>query len=68
MLEEETQNSLQGRINDYLCGKPKEYSVEESEEEVAKAIFDCLKKAEEDLEAAQDRVKRLRWQLLKAKE
>jgi hypothetical protein len=68
VLQEETQNSLQARINGYLRGKPKEYAVEESGEEVAKAIFDCLKKAEEDLEAAQDRVKRLRWELLKAKE
>ena len=68
MLQKETQNSLQGRINDYLRGKPKEYAVEESGEEVAKAIFDCLKKAEEDLEDAQKRVKRLRWELVKAKE
>ena len=67
MLEEETQTSLQRRINDYLRDKPREFAVEVSEEKVAEAICDMLTKAEENLHDAQKRVDRLKWELLKVK-
>ena len=65
MHQVETQNSLKGRINDYLRDKPREIAVEASEEEVAEAVYDMLKEAEEDLNAAKKRVDRLKWELLR---
>jgi hypothetical protein len=63
--QDETQNSLQGRINDYLRDKPREFAVEVSEAAAVEAIYDMLKKEEENLNAAKKRVDRLKWELLK---
>jgi DNA polymerase IIIc chi subunit len=62
VLQEKTQNSLQQRINVYLHG---EYIVEDSQDEAVVVLFDMLQQAEENLEAAQERVDRLKSELAK---
>ena len=62
VLQENKQNSLQQRINVYLHG---EYIVEDSQDEAVVVLFDMLQKAEENLEAAQERVDRLKSELAK---
>jgi hypothetical protein len=66
-LQPKDDKSLHNRVNDYLRGKPVGYAVEESEESTIEAIFDQLRKAEQDLKAVQERVDRLKWELAKAK-
>ena len=60
VLQKKTQNSLQQRINVYLHG---EYIVEDSQDEAVVVLFDMLQQAEENLEAAQERVDRLKSEL-----
>ena len=60
VLQENKQNSLQQRINVYLHG---EYIVEDSQDEAVVVLFDMLQQAEENLEAAQERVDRLKSEL-----
>ena len=67
MLQEKTQSSLQHRVQEYLRNKPIAYASERSEKEAVEAIFTLLKKAEEELKAAQERVDRLKWELAKSK-
>jgi prefoldin subunit 5 len=69
VLQEKKQNSLQQRINVYLHG---EYIVEDSQDEAVVVLFDMLQQAEEELqkagenlEAAQERVGRLKLELAK---
>jgi prefoldin subunit 5 len=69
VLQEKTQNSLQQRVNVYLHG---DYIVEESRDEAVEVLFDMLQQAEEELqkagenlEAAQERVGRLKLELAK---
>lgn len=62
VLQEKKQNSLQQRINVYLHG---EYIVEDSQDEAVVVLFDMLQQAEENLEAAQERVGRLKLELAK---
>ena len=62
VLQKKTQNSLQQRINVYLHG---EYIVEDSQDEAVVVLFDMLQQAEENLEAAQERVDRLKSELAK---
>lgn len=64
---QESQKSLQQRINVYLRGKPLGYTIEEPKEESVEAIFSLLQRAEDDLKAAQNRVDRLKWELEKAR-
>ena len=63
----ETQLSLHQRVDDLLHNYPLAYAVEEPKEESVEAIFTLLKRAEEDLKNAQERVDRLKWELEKAK-
>jgi len=65
--QSESQKSLQQRVNRYLRGNPLGYALEEPKEESVEAIFSLLKRAEADLEAAQERVDRLKWELEKAR-
>lgn len=62
VLQEKKQSSLQQRINVYLHG---EYIVEDSQDEAVVVLFDMLQQAEENLEAAQERVDRLKSELAK---
>ena len=61
-----TQLSLHQRVDDFLHSHPLAYAVEEPKEESVEAIFTLLKRAEEDLKTAQERVDRLKWELEKA--
>jgi hypothetical protein len=63
-------NNLQQRVNMYLSGRPPEYPADDANSEVAvvDSLFSMLQTAEGDLQAAQGRVERLKWQLAKAKE
>ena len=65
--QKKSEKFLQNRVNDYLRGKPVPDAVEESEEAAIEAIFDQLHKAEGELKAAQVRVDRFKWELVKAK-
>ena len=67
MPRQQTQESLQQRVNGILRGSPLAYAVEEPKEESVEAIFSLLQRAEEDLKAAQGRVDRLKWELEKAR-
>ena len=62
-LEQKNEKSLHNRVNDYLKGKPPIYAVVESEEETIEAILDELNKAQEDLKAVKERIRRLKWAL-----
>lgn len=62
-----TQAPLQNRVNDYLRTQPLAYAVEEPMEESIEAIFSLLQKAESELQIAQERVNRLKWELEKAR-
>ncbi|MDB4261634.1 hypothetical protein N9878_02070 [bacterium] len=61
------QAPLLNRVNDYLRTNPLAYAVEEPMEESIEAIFSLLQKAESDLQIAQERVNRLKWELEKAR-
>ena len=63
-------NNLQQRVNMYLSGRPPEYAADDAGSEVAvvDSLFSMLQTAEGDLQAAQGRVERLKWELAKAKE
>jgi uncharacterized protein YbcI len=65
--QQQTEESLQQRINDYLRGKPSDYASEESEEEIVKTLLGMLQKAEQDLKAAQERIDRIKWELAKSR-
>ena len=67
MSQEQTQVSLRNRINEYLRANPMVYAVEEPNEDALDAILSLLRRAEKDLEAAQERVDRLKWALEKAR-
>ena len=64
---QQTQESLQQRVDNYLSGNPLAYVVEGPTEETIEAVFNLLQRAEEDLKAAQDRVNLLKWELEKAR-
>ena len=61
------QAPLLNRVNDYLRTNPLAYAVEEPMEESIEAIFSLLQKAESELQKAQERVNRLKWELEKAR-
>ena len=63
---QQIQESLHNRVNDYLRGNPIGYAVEEPKEESVEAIFGLLQRAEKELDVAQNRVARLKWELAKA--
>jgi hypothetical protein len=65
--QQESGNSLNQRVSNYLRDKPVVYAHEESEAEALDAIFDTLLKAEENLRAAQKRVNLLKWEIAKIK-
>ncbi len=65
-LEQKNEKSLHNRVNDYLKSKPVIYAVVESEEETIEAILDELNKAQEDLKAVKERIRRLKWALARA--
>ena len=65
-LEQKNEKSLHNRVNDYLKSKPVRYAVVESEEETIEAILDELNKAQEDLKAVKERIRRLKWALARA--
>jgi hypothetical protein len=62
--------NLQQRVNMYLSGRPPEYPADDASSDLAvvDSLFSMLQTAEGDLQAAQGRVERLKWQLAKAKE
>lgn len=62
--------NLQQRVNVYLSGTPPEYAADDASSslEVVDSLFGMLQKAESDLQTAQDKVERLKWELAKAKE
>jgi peptidoglycan hydrolase CwlO-like protein len=62
-LEQMNEKSLHNRVNDYLNRNPALYTVVESEEETIEAILDELNKAQEDLKAVKERIRRLKWAL-----
>jgi len=64
---QQTQESLQQRVNGILRGIPRVYAIEEPKEESVEAIFCLLQRAEEDLRAAQGRVDRLKRELERAR-
>ena len=66
MSRQQTQASLQQRVNDILHGNPLAYPVEESKEESVEAISSLLQRAVEDLKTSQEHVNRLKWALEKA--
>ncbi len=66
-LQQENQNSLHARVNDYLRGNPTMYETEESDQTTVEAMIEQLQKAEEDLRTAQERVDRLVWELDRGK-
>ena len=63
---QQIQESLHHRVDDYLRGNPIAYAVEEPKEESVEAIFGLLQRAEKELDVAQNRVARLKWELAKA--
>ena len=65
-LEQKNEKSLHNRVNDYLKNKPAIYAVVESEEETIEAILDEFTKAQEDLKAVKERIRRLKWALARA--
>jgi hypothetical protein len=65
--QQESGNSLNQRVSNYLRDKPVEYAHEESEAEALDAIFDTLLKAEEDLRDAQERIDLFKWEIAKIK-
>ena len=67
MHTQQTQKSLQQRVDHILRGSPLAYAVEESQVESIEAVFNLLQGAEEELKAVQERVKRLKWELEKAR-
>ena len=67
MSAQKTQETLQQRVNDLLHDNPIGYAVETPKEEAAEAISSLLQRAEDDLQAAQERVNRLKWALEKAR-
>jgi len=64
--QQQSQESLQERIDDYLRGNPLAYAVEEPKEESVEAIFRLLQREEEVLKAVQERIARLKWDLERA--
>jgi hypothetical protein len=64
---QQTQESLQQRVDNYLNGNPLAYVIEGPTEEAIEPIFILLQRAEEDLKASQERVDLLKWELEKAR-
>jgi hypothetical protein len=64
---QQIQESLQHRVDNYLCGNPLAYVVEGPTEEAIEAVFSLLQKAEKDLKATQERVDQLKRVLEKAR-
>ena len=60
---QDTQKSLQQRVNDMLRGTPQEYVVEESGLQSIEDITTLLQKAEGELRTHQARVDLLKWEL-----
>lgn len=61
-------NTLQQRVNCYLSARPREHSADDPGSELAlDSLLSMLQKAEFDLQAAQSRVERLKWELAKAR-
>ena len=67
MSRQKSPESLQQRINTLLHSNPVAFAIEEPKEESVDAISNLLARAELQLEVAQDRVDRLRWELEKAR-
>lgn len=63
-------NNLQQRVNMYLSGRPPEYAADDAVSEVAvvDSLFSMLQAAEADVQAAQGRVERLKWELARVRE
>lgn len=67
MSQQRPPGSLQQRINELLHSNPVAFAIEEPKEESVDALFTLLARAERELEAAQNRVDRLKWELEKAR-
>lgn len=67
MSQQRAAGSLQQRINDLLHSNPVAFAIEEPKEESVDALSTLLARAERELEVAQTRVDRLRWELEKAR-
>jgi len=54
----------------YLSGRPPEYAADDAVSEVAvvDSLFSMLQAAEADVQAAQGRVERLKWELARVRE
>ena len=61
-------STLQQRVSAILSDASPKYGFDEPEGDVVDEILEMLKKAEKDLDAAETRVKNLKWQLAKARE
>lgn len=62
---QKAQETLYQRVNDLLHDQPIGYAVETPREDGIEAVSSLLQRAEEDLSSAQERVKRLKWELEK---
>jgi hypothetical protein len=62
-LASDHMSSLQNRVDQYLKDQYIGYVSEPSETETVEDLFRMVKKAEEELSAAQERVDRLKWEL-----
>ena len=67
MSPQKTKNPLQQRVNDFLHGNPLGYVVVESGQQSVEDLSILLQRAEEDLNASQARVDRLKWEMEKAR-
>ena len=67
MSRQKTPESLQQRINILLHSNPVTFAIEEPKEESVDAISTLLSRAEKELQLAQERVDRLKWELEKAR-
>lgn len=67
MSKQKPERSLHQRVNELLHNKPVTFAIEEPKEESIEALLTLLNRAEKELESAQKRVDRLRWELEKAR-
>ena len=65
--QQDVKQTLQQRVTSLLRSEHSGYVSGESDIETVDAIYQTLLRAEKDLEAAQERVDRLKWELAKAK-
>ena len=67
MSQQQTQESLQQRVNELLRGNPLGYAVEGTKQQSVEDFSRLLLTAEKELKASQARVDRLKWELEKAR-